>query len=90
MLIQSRLVICRKWLMVAIAYYVTRASLIIYPLLARKLNKEELTDTDVDGFAYDPTIEYLQTGICAVTILLLVYTFKDKKNLHIVRWLLVL
>ena len=76
--------------MVAISYYVTRASLIIYPLLVRKFNKEALTDDDVDGFAYDPTIEYMQTGICTITVVLLAYTYKDKKNLHIVRWLMVI
>ena len=51
--------------------------MIVYPLLVRKFDKEALTDDDVDGFAYDPTIEYLQTGICTVVSLLLIYTYKD-------------
>ena len=89
---------CQKWLFVAILYYVIRASVIIYPLLFRKFKRVENAinavsndkDDDADEFEYDPTIEYVQTGLFIVLILLLAYTFKDKKNLHIVRWLLVL
>ena len=45
--------------MVALSYYITRASLLIYPLLFRKFDKEAKFDEEIDGEAYDPTIEYL-------------------------------
>ena len=39
-LMESRLIICRQWLILALTYYIARASILIYPLLFRKFNKE--------------------------------------------------
>ena len=48
-LINSRLLICRQWLIVALSFYIFKASFVIYPMLVRKFNKEELLDEYEDG-----------------------------------------
>lgn len=76
--------------MIALVYYVLKASIITYPLLIRKFRKELNKDGYEDGEGYDPTVEYLQTGICFIISILLVKTYFGKKDLKPIRWLLIL
>ena len=80
--------ICRQWLLVALSYYIVRASAVIYPLLFRRLNKEEAGDY-VDGVGYDPTSEILQTSICALVMIVVIYSYK-KNDLRPIKWMLCL
>ena len=75
--------------MVALAYYVCKASLVIYPLLIKKFKKEANVDVE-DGEGYDPTVEYLQTILCTLNFMMMCYTYSGKGNLKPVRWMLVL
>ena len=89
-LLLQRLVICRYWLIVALLYYVSKASIVTFPLLIRKFKKEGLEAGYEDGEGYDPTVEFLQLGLCCIIIIVLGYTYCGQKNLKPVRWLLVL
>ena len=89
-LIESRLFICRQWLVLALVYYILKSSIITYPLLIRKFKKELNKDGYEDGEGYDPTVEFMQTGICFIILVLLVRTYFGKKDLKPIRWLLIL
>ena len=45
--------------MVCLIYYISKSSIVTFPLVIRKFNKEALTDDDIDGHGYDPTIEFM-------------------------------